>query len=100
MSVDSKTSYQAMRAYLKQIYNGDGYQLNAVRESVENTLTARQKELVKMYYFDQMLMQDIADELGLHISSVSRTLKRARVRLGKTLKACYRTLLIAGEVDE
>lgn len=100
MSIDSKTSYQAMRQYLKQIYMGEGHTLNVIREAVENDLTPRQRELVKMYYFDQMLMQDIADELGLEVSSVSRTLKRARTKLEKSLKTNYRTLLIAGDVYE
>lgn len=100
MSIDSKISYQAMRQYLKQIYKSEGLSLNAIREAVENDLTPRQRELVKMYYFDQMLMRDIADELGLEISSVSRTLKRARTKLEKSLRANYRTLLIAGDVDE
>lgn len=49
-------------------------------------LTPRQIELARMYYLDQMLMQDIADARGITVSSVSRTLKRGRARLRRALR--------------
>ena len=59
--------------------------LKAVPEAMK-MLTDRQRQLVEMYYDDQMLMKDIASELGLNISTVSRTLGRARERLREYLK--------------
>lgn len=50
-----------------------------------------------MYYIEQMPMQDIADELGLHISSVSRTIKRGRERLKSALSYGGRNLLASLE---
>ena len=50
-----------------------------------------------MYYLEQMRMQDIADELGLHISSVSRTIKRGREKLKKSLRYGGRALMSALE---
>ena len=46
---------------------------------------------------DTKLMQDIADELGLHISTVSRTIKRGRERLKTCLRYGGRALLSALE---
>ena len=50
-----------------------------------------------MYYIEQMPMQDIADELGLHISSISRTIKRGRERLKSALSYGGRNLLASLE---
>ena len=60
-------------------------------------LTKRQRQLIGMYYIEQMPMQDIADELGLHISSVSRTIKRGRERLKSALSYGGRNLLASLE---
>ena len=53
-----------------------------------------------MYYIEQMPMQDIADELGLHISSVSRTIKRGRERLKSSLRYGGRNLMAALELED
>ena len=45
-----------------------------------------------MYYIEQLPMQEIADELGLHISSVSRTIKSGRERLKSSLSYGGRNL--------
>ena len=42
-------------------------------------------------------MQEIADELGLHISSVSRTIKRGRERLKSSLSYGGRNLMASLE---
>ena len=54
--------------------------------AMESELTPRQMELARMYYLDQMLMQDIADAQGITVSSVSRTIKRGRARLRRYLR--------------
>jgi len=48
---------------------------------------------VKLYYIDQMTMYDIASLTGVSVSTVSRTLKRARERLRKFLRYGGRMLL-------
>lgn len=64
-----------------------------VRQALESELTPRQSQLVHMYYIEQMQMQDIADAMGLHVSTVSRTIKRGRERLKSCLRYSGRTLL-------
>lgn len=76
----------------------DSSAAGAVRRAINAELTPRQRQLVTMYYLDQMLMAEIADELGLNVSSVSRTLARGRERLKKVLS--YSGARLMGELDE
>lgn len=88
--------YKLLRKYIQLV---DGSEINgmagAVRRALESELTGRQKQLIYMYYIEQMRMQDIADELGLHISTVSRTLKRGRERLKRSLRYGGRAFISA-----
>lgn len=89
--------YMALRQYVKLVESGRQGTTAAVRQALTRELTPRQRQLVHMYYIEQMQMQDIADELGLHISTVSRTIKRGRERLKTCLRYGGRTLLSAME---
>lgn len=89
--------YMALRQYIKYVTASSGTTAATMRRAINSELTKRQRQLVSMYYLEQMPMQDIADELGLHISSVSRTLKRARERLKSCLSYGGRTLLASLE---
>lgn len=90
--------YKALRRYIKLVEDSeDNGMAGAVRRAIESDLTPRQKQLVYMYYLEQMRMQDIADELGLHITSVSRTIKRGRERLKRSLRYGGRALIHAVE---
>lgn len=57
----------------------------ALRRAIEEELTPRQREVLLLYYFEGMLQPEIASHLGINKSSVSRTIKRARERLKKSL---------------
>lgn len=90
--------YQALRQYLKLAELQSGHitadRLNA---ALAADLTPRQMQLVRMYYIDQMLMSDIAATLGLDLSTVSRTIKRGRERLRRSMRYGGRTLLSSAE---
>ena len=47
---------------------------------LETAPTPRQKQLIQMYYIENMTMPEIAEELGISVSSVSRTIKRGIAR--------------------
>ena len=49
-------------------------------------LTPRQQQILAMYFEGGMTMPQIARALGVHTSTVSRTLKRARSRLERCLR--------------
>lgn len=89
--------YMALRQYIKLVSDASGGADGALRRAINSELTKRQRQLIGMYYIEQMPMQDIADELGLHISSVSRTIKRGRERLKSALSYGGRNLLASLE---
>ncbi len=85
--------YMALRQYIRLVSGAEGGSAGVLRRAINSELTKRQKQLIGMYYLEQMPMQDIADELGLHISSVSRTIKRGRERLKSSLSYAGRNLM-------
>lgn len=92
--------YMALRQYIKLVSDASdasGGAAGALRRAINSELTKRQRQLIGMYYIEQMPMHDIADELGLHISSVSRTIKRGRERLKSALSYGGRNLLASLE---
>lgn len=85
--------YQALRQLIKLTdVTGKG-KISALRHGMNEALTPRQKQLVHMYYIEQKPMKQIASELGLDISSVSRTIKRGRHNLYTVLRYGGRSLL-------
>ena len=64
----------------------DGGVGSRVRVAMNEELTDRQRELIELYYLENMNMTEIAQRLELSPSTVSRTLKRGRGRLRKYLK--------------
>ena len=61
--------------------------------AINDELTPRQRQVIKMYYINQMKMSDIASVLGINTSTVSRTMKRARNSLRRCLKYGAKELL-------
>lgn len=55
-------------------------------EVIKTDLTSRQKQLVMLYYYENMTMVEIAEQLGIDHSTVSRTLARARKNIMDKLK--------------
>ena len=49
-------------------------------------LPAKYKEIILLYYYQDMTMREIADSLGIAVSSVSGRLKQARAKLRKVLE--------------
>ena len=54
---------------------------------MENCLTARQKQILVLYYKEQKTMPEIAAALGITTSTVSRTRKRACTSIQKKLQS-------------
>ena len=57
-----------------------------LRQAREQELTPRQRQLVDLYFDQGMNIPQIARELGLNRSTVSRTLRRAKARLYRCLR--------------
>lgn len=53
---------------------------------INNELTARQKEIIMLYYFKEMDIVSISRQLGVTPQAVSAVMARARVRMYKVLQ--------------
>jgi len=60
--------------------------IDLMKNIMAGELTERQRVCMCKYYVDAMKMVDIADELGIGVSSVSRHIKKAKNRVEKTMK--------------
>lgn len=58
----------------------------ALHEAIKEDLTDRQQEMIVMYYFDDITMQEIADEFGVTKQNVSRIIKRGLKRIKNSKK--------------
>lgn len=64
-----------------------------VRRVIHEELTERQRQMIELYYMENMTMPEIAQALGITVSTVSRTIMRGRGRIRKFLKYNGRSLL-------
>ena len=63
--------------------------LQVLARLTEAELTPRQRECVQLYYFRGLKMAEIASLLGIQKSTVSRHLKKARLRLQQMLSYSF-----------
>ena len=84
-SENKELEYEALKEFIGLLYI-EGNLSNRVRVAINEELTDRQRELITLYYIEQMSMTEIAQNLDLSPSTVSRTLKRGRGRLKRYLK--------------
>ena len=75
---DRELEYQALRQFLKTMENPKTRLMTNLAIALEEELTEKQRMAVQCYYIKQMPMKEIAEHMEVHISTVSRTLKRAR----------------------
>lgn len=60
-------------------------QLSRIRKVMAYELTALQRQTLADYYFHRMSIRRIAQQRGVHASTVQRTLRRAEDKLRKYL---------------
>ncbi len=60
--------------------------IKALKKVIDEQLSARQKQYLVLYYYNNMDMPAIADECGVNKSTVSRTLNRAKQNIYKYMK--------------
>ena len=82
-----------MAAWERENGEDNSEQLERLRRNMrkvrERELTARQAELLHLYYDLGLSMPRIAEQLGISKSAVSRTLKRGRERLKRYLQYSF-----------
>lgn len=52
----------------------------------ESKLTAKQQEVVELYYFNQMTQEEVAEKLGITQQGVLDHLKKIKVRVAKVIE--------------
>ncbi|MCI2058493.1 MAG: sigma-70 family RNA polymerase sigma factor [Oscillibacter sp.] len=60
--------------------------LRNLRKAREQELTPRQREMLRLYFDDELTMVQISGRLGVNRSTVSRTIARAKRRLYRCLR--------------
>ena len=72
---------------------------NCLRVAMEELLTEKQKAYLLCYFFERKKMPEIAAEFGVNKSTVSRTIKKGRMRLKSALRfSSPRLLEHSGEI--
>ena len=64
-----------------------------LRRAIREEITEKEWQAMQMYYVHQIKMTDIARELGVNISTVSRNISRGRAKLKKCLRYGAKELL-------
>lgn len=59
--------------------------LKVLTRAIEGELTERQKECIKLRYFDGMKVKEVAEKLGVTPPTACKHLKKARLRLEKVM---------------
>src|SRR5262249_30241516 len=72
---------------LERLYQGR-LMTHALLDNVD-LLTERQRQVVEMYYRENLQQEQIADELSITQQAVHDALARAKKTIGKKLKAYY-----------
>lgn len=66
---------------------------NIIVNIIKNELSARQSQIIMLYYFKGMNIPEIASALGITPACVSITMKRGRNKLFHILKYTFKELL-------
>ena len=85
------------RAYLDMLASDNEQEhrflIHSLAGAIREELTPRQQEAVNLYYIHNRTMAETALMMGVNVSTVSRTLRRARDRLQRCLKFGAKRLL-------
>jgi RNA polymerase sigma factor (sigma-70 family) len=77
-----RTGEELMRSRLRREVYSDRKRLAfAIKHAYNHELTKKQKQVVRMHYFENMSVSEIAKRIGSCKSSVSRLLGRATQRI-------------------
>ncbi len=84
-SAGKKREHDALVTFV-QLLNDDGSLGFFVNQVINEELTDRQAEMVRLYYLEDLNMTEIAQMLEISPSTVSRTLNRGKGKIKKFIK--------------
>lgn len=67
--------------------------LKNLRRAIREEITHKEWQAMEMYYVQQIKMVDIAHRLGVNVSTVSRNIKRGKMKLKRCLRYGAKELL-------
>ena len=80
----------ALAAYRDEEAEDNRWQRQALRQAlgraIQEELTGRQREVLLLYYLEELTMQQVAERLAVNRSTVCRTLQRGEARLRRCLR--------------
>lgn len=79
--IDNMVSYKLYNQSGISNSNDVNMAKNLLLNAIDTVLTEKQKKYVKMHYFMDKPMNQIAKELGVNPSTVTRTIQSAKKRL-------------------
>ena len=91
--------YQSLRRFLKTLEQSENRTGRLLSGAIARELTARQAQMVRLYFLEQHTMREIAEELSVNPSTVSRTLSVARAKLRRCMRFGALRLLEEEEED-
>ena len=90
-----------MALYSQQISQDNSQEVSYLKKNliraIQQDVTPRQRQLLLLYYGQGMNTREIGELLGLHPSSVSRTIQRGEQRLQRCLRYGAGRFLHTGE---
>ena len=88
-----------MAVYARAMASDNSAQMSRVKRNLLRALredvTPRQREMLLLYYGEQLNMRQIGTRLGVDKSTVSRTIKRGERRLQRCLRSGAEAFLAA-----
>ena len=79
-----------LQVYLREAAEGNDEALRRLKRNLsmarQEELTARQSQLLQLYFDRRLTMREIGRQLGINTSTVSRTIRRAERRLERCLR--------------
>ena len=79
--IDNMVSYKLYNQSGISNSNDGNMAKDLLLNAIDTVLTEKQKKYVKMHYFMDKPMKEIAKELGVNPSTVTRTIQSAKKRL-------------------
>jgi RNA polymerase sigma factor (sigma-70 family) len=61
-------------------------------KAIDGELTQRQRDCVRLYYYEGKTVSEVARELQIGVPTASKHLKKARTRLANVLRYSFRRL--------
>ena len=90
-----------MAVYARAMASDNSAQMSRVKRNLLRALredvTPRQREMLLLYYGEQLNMRQIGTRLGVDKSTVSRTIKRGEARLRRCLRYGAKRFLLDEE---